>query len=151
MRRRVFSLTGPLSFRTLDTVATDTFASRATSLIVTMILAKGPGLVPLEGGPRSAAGCRVIGQSQSGTPKICNRLHRGRQRGLFGGCCRLRSLPTHHPDVELSRVRIQAWPAVPKKAVAKTSVSSARFVGATALFFGLAACRQVAPAFGPNI
>src|SRR5712675_2454752 len=38
MRRRVFSLTGPLPFSTLETVATDMFASRATSLIVTILL-----------------------------------------------------------------------------------------------------------------
>src|SRR5690349_10240670 len=41
MRRFVSSLTGPLPLRTLETVATDTFASRATSLIVTMLLTGG--------------------------------------------------------------------------------------------------------------
>src|SRR6266705_1273204 len=39
MIRRVSSATGPLPLRTLETVATDTFASRATSLIVTILLA----------------------------------------------------------------------------------------------------------------
>ncbi|GAC1483397.1 MAG: hypothetical protein NVS1B5_02520 [Gemmatimonadaceae bacterium] len=37
MSRPVASLTGPLPFRTLETVATDTFASRATSVIVTIL------------------------------------------------------------------------------------------------------------------
>src|SRR3954451_17142385 len=43
MRRRVSALTGPLSLSTRDTVATDTPAARATSLIVTVTRASGAG------------------------------------------------------------------------------------------------------------
>src|SRR3982074_297591 len=63
MSRPVSSLTGPLPLRTLDTVATDIFAARATSLIVTILLT---GYWPIF----------------TPTRQICNRLHRGRQRQL---------------------------------------------------------------------
>jgi hypothetical protein len=51
--------------------------------------------------------------------------------------CALHTLPTPHPDVELSRVTIP-------NIVRFTTV-------ATALALSLTACREVAPAFGPNI
>jgi hypothetical protein len=51
--------------------------------------------------------------------------------------CALHTLPTPHPDVELSRVTIP-------NIVRFTTVASA-------LALSLTACREVAPAFGPNI
>src|SRR6267378_2199727 len=102
INRFVSSLTGPLAFRTLETVATDIFASRATSLIVTILLAT-----------VDPASDRICPSGIDGrtaellvdlclTAQICNRLHRGRQtpflnsartgsRHLFG-----RPLPFPH-------------------------------------------------------
>src|SRR6266403_2072261 len=80
INRFVSSLTGPLAFRTLETVATDIFASRATSLIVTILLAT---VDPASDHNLSEVGwtggqlsCWSIFALQ---PQICNRLHRGRQ------------------------------------------------------------------------
>jgi hypothetical protein len=60
------------------------------------------------------------------------------------------SLPPPPSDVELSRVRNQNWPAVTSRC-SRRPTSPARCVGVAVLFLGLAACRQVAPAFGPII
>jgi len=54
------------------------------------------------------------------------------------------------PGVELSRVKNQNCSAVVNRCYPRRT-PLARCVGATALFFSLSACRQVAPAFGPNI
>jgi hypothetical protein len=56
----VSSLTGPLALRTLETVATDIFASRATSLIVTMILAMGSARAVDDGRGREPEGCGLL-------------------------------------------------------------------------------------------
>jgi hypothetical protein len=47
-------------------------------------------------------------------------------------------------------VRNQNWPAVTSRC-SRRPTPLVRWVGAAVLFLGLAACRQVAPAFGPNI
>src|SRR5882757_4797870 len=102
INRCVSSLTGPLPFNTLETVATDIFASRATSLIVTILLAaKRPGLGSLGGewGEVRLARLQAISRYNA---TICNRLHRGRQTPPHvchpGACGRpisgLHTLPT---------------------------------------------------------
>src|SRR5947207_2415927 len=89
MSRRVSSLTGPLPFRTLDTVATETLASRATSLIVTILLASVCPVASLRVSEPDGETAQLLadlfrlahpgnGKGQS-RDEICNRLHRGRQ------------------------------------------------------------------------
>src|SRR5579864_8705507 len=85
MRRRVSVRTGPLSLNTRETVATETSASRATSLIVALIRE----LLPAAETGTSARP-RCIALRQSSLDCRCNRLH-CRYRtdpggGLSSGC-----------------------------------------------------------------
>src|SRR5213593_2166536 len=93
MRRLVSSLTGPLPLRTLETVATDTFASRATSLIVTILLAS-MGRSSHFGSERVGRGdSSTVGRSVPAIARICNRLHRGAPEAVRGSVLAGRAFP----------------------------------------------------------
>jgi hypothetical protein len=63
---------------------------------------------------------------------------------------RYSALPPPPPGAELSRVKNQNCSAVANHP-SRVRTPAARCVGAITLFLSLCACRQVAPAFGPNI
>jgi hypothetical protein len=69
--------------------------------------------------------------------QICNRLHRGRQTQVSGALSPAPTLPPLPPGVELLRVKLPAIVPFLTLVVALAVVPSA--------------CREVAPAFGPNL